>query len=58
MLKKKGLIHAIAECKDCNGRWEWFLTAQKLAAAHAKKTGHRVILELGYFVEYTAGNKR
>ena len=49
---KKGLIHAIADCVDCKKHWENYLTAQKLGAAHAKRAGHKVIVDLGYVVEY------
>ena len=49
---KKGLIHAIADCTVCGKHWEDYRTAQKKAAAHAAKTGHKVIIDLGYMVEY------
>ena len=51
---KKGLIHAIADCTVCGKHWEDYMTAQKLAAAHARRTGHKVIVDLGYVVEYGA----
>jgi hypothetical protein len=49
---KKSLIHAFAECNVCGKTWQNYLTAQKNAAAHARKTGHRVVVELGYSVWY------
>jgi len=51
-LHRKSLIHVIADCTVCGKHWENYLTAQKLAAAHARRTGHRVIAELGYVIEY------
>ena len=51
---KKELFHAIADCTVCGKRWENYLTAQKHAAEHARKTGHKVIVDLGYLVEYGA----
>lgn len=51
---QKGLIHAQAECLDCGKEWGWYLTAQKLAYAHARKTGHKVEVETGYSITYSA----
>ena len=52
MLTRKALIHAIADCTVCGKHWEDYMTVQKNAAAHAKRTGHRVIVDLGYVAEY------
>lgn len=52
MAFRKGLIHAIAECHVCGQRWEDWKTAQKLASAHHRKTGHTVRMDLGYAGEY------
>ena len=49
---KKSLIHFVADCKVCGERWEDYLTGQKQASEHARKTGHKVIADLGYVVEY------
>ena len=48
----RALIHAIADCVICGKHWEDYLTVQKLAYAHARKTGHKVIVDLGYVCEY------
>ena len=48
----KSLIHAIADCSDCKFVDEYYLTAQKSGRQHHLKTGHRVILDLGYYMEY------
>ena len=48
----RGLIHAVAHCMDCDKEYDNYLTAQKLARAHAKKLRHVVSLELGYAVTY------
>lgn len=53
---RKGLVQVIADCKTCGAHWENYLTAQKLAAAHVRKTGHKVILELAYAAEYQRPN--
>ena len=53
----KGLIHAIGECKVCDAHWEDYRTARQQAAKHAKKLGHRVIVDLGYVVEYEGVKK-
>jgi hypothetical protein len=50
---RKGLVHAIADCTVCGKHWENYLTAQKNAAQHTRKTGHKVIVDLGYSVDYT-----
>jgi len=49
---KKWLVHAILECVDCHKEWQDYLTAQKCASNHARKTGHTVKGDLGYSVEY------
>ena len=51
-VSRKALIHAIADCTVCGKHWEDYLTAQKKAATHAKRTGHKVIIDLGYVAEY------
>ena len=53
----KGLVHAIADCTVCGKHWEYYLTAQKLGKAHAKKTGHKVTVDLGYFCTYGKKSK-
>ena len=52
----KGLIHGIAECTVCGWREENYLVVQKRAPAHARTTGHRVMADLGYVVEYGSSN--
>lgn len=54
---RKALIHAIADCVVCGKHWEDYLTAQNRAAAHARRTGHKVMIDIGYVVEY-GGNAR
>jgi len=51
-VNRKALIHAIADCKVCGAHWDDYLTTQKLAAAHSRRTGHTVIADLGYTVQY------
>ncbi len=38
--RKKGLIHAVADCKTCGKHWSNYKTARKQAREHSKKTGH------------------
>jgi len=49
---KPQLIHAIGDCTVCGKHWENYITARNLARAHANKTGHKVILDLGYVAQY------
>lgn len=48
----KNLIHAIFHCTECPFSAEDYLSAQRLASDHAKKTGHYVSGETGYSVSY------
>ena len=57
MRVSKWLIHAIAECKDCDWRCEDYLNAQRLTREHAAKTGHTVAIDLGYAAEYSNAEK-
>jgi len=45
------LVHYIADCIDCEKRWEGLKDEGK-ARYHAKKTGHTVIWEKGYGGKY------
>lgn len=45
------LVHAVFECA-CGWSCQDYLTAQKKAADHARRTGHQVSGELGYAVVY------
>lgn len=49
---RKGLIHGIAYCTQCDWSEEDYLTVQRRAAQHARTTGHKVTADLGYIVEY------
>jgi len=48
LVRRKSLVHGIAECKVCAWRCEDYLTVQRKAADHARHKGHVVIVELGY----------
>jgi hypothetical protein len=52
IVRRKGLIHGIAHCTQCDWREQDYLTVQRKAAKHARSTGHKVTSELGYVVEY------
>jgi len=44
---KLSVIHVIANCRDCAWECADYLTAQSLAAKHAKKNRHTVSVEVG-----------
>jgi hypothetical protein len=48
----KALIHAVADCRNCDWRCEDYLTAQAEAEKHVADAQHTVTLELGYCAEY------
>ena len=50
---RKGLIHGIANCTECDWQCQDYLTVERQAAKHARITGHRVGAELGYAVTYS-----
>ena len=52
MKKTIGVVHIIAECKDCDWRTESHKNGQAIAAKHAKKYKHLVTVEIGIVVEY------
>ena len=45
--KSFGVVHAIAECEDCEWSSQMYKNAQANAARHAKAKGHRVHVEVG-----------
>lgn len=47
MKKDFGVVHAIAQCEDCNWRNEQYKNAQATASIHAKKHKHKVHVEIG-----------
>jgi hypothetical protein len=49
---RKSLVHGLAQCSDCSWCCEDYLTVQRKASQHAHEKGHRVVAELGYYVEY------
>ena len=52
MKKTIGVVHVIAECKECEWRTESYKNGQAIAAKHAKKYEHVVIVDVGLVVEY------
>ena len=52
MKTRKGLIHCIAVCSDCEERWEDWRTARDCAYQHAKRKGHKVMVEVGNSIVY------
>ena len=49
---KKGLIHAIASCYDCDFQEEDYQLAQVAGRKHYIKTGHTVCIETTYSQVY------
>jgi hypothetical protein len=52
MKTTRGITHRIATCFTCGKEWQNYKTARQLAYNHAKKTGHKVTIETGYFITY------
>jgi len=47
---RKAVVHAIANCLDCEWEAQDYLTAQRSARQHVQQTGHKVSMDLGYAV--------
>lgn len=54
---RKWIVHAIADCKECDYEDTDFRTAQRTARNHALKTGHEVHIETGYAQYYNEARK-
>jgi len=52
MKHEYGVVHGLAECKDCGWKTVSYKNAQAIAAIHAKKYHHKVVGELGISFEY------
>ena len=52
----RGVIHAIAWCRDCNWTEGDFIIALRRGRDHSKKTGHIVDVEVGRW--YVYGEKK
>jgi len=46
--RRPHLVHAFAECRDCEWRNGDRHEAVRKASEHHRKTGHEVIVETGY----------
>ena len=51
-IEKYGVIHQIADCQDCDKFNHDFNKARSWGYAHAKRTGHTVIVETGTAIQY------
>lgn len=47
MKKQFGVIHCVAECRNCDWRSENYKNAQACAARHAKAHKHKVTVDMG-----------
>lgn len=45
---KKGLVHCIAICSECDWREDGYRKAARAATNHVKKTGHLVNVDQGF----------
>ena len=54
----KSLIGFIAHCEQCEWGDEDYLSAQRRARDHVRRTGHTVQAEATYSVRYTAKGSR
>lgn len=52
LVSRKALVHGIANCMKCDWTCMDYNTVQRKAYQHARTTGHRVSVELGYAVTY------
>ena len=48
-----GVVHGLAECKDCDWKTDSYKNAQAIAKIHATKYNHRVFGELGIAFSYS-----
>ena len=55
---RKSLVHGIASCRNCGWECTNYLTVQRSARRHTKKTGHNVAMELGYHVTIAASDSK
>ena len=52
MKRYYGVVHAVAECQDCDWKTWSYKNAQAIAAIHAQKHCHKVVGELGISFGY------
>lgn len=53
-VRRKRLVHGIANCQNCDWTCEDYLTVQRAAAEHSRVNAHYVTMELGYHVDIYA----
>ena len=51
-----GMRKVIANCETCGKRWE-SINAQAVGAIHARKYGHRVVVEVVQYIIYEGKRK-
>jgi len=49
---RRGLVHCIARCKECDWYEEDYNAAKSEAKKHLRKTGHSVTVDEGVVTEY------
>jgi len=55
---KKWLGHGLTKCTVCDWREEDYLTVQRKARNHSQNYSHKVMVDLGFAVEYTNPSRR
>jgi len=58
MRVNKWLVHAIAQCADCNFEVSDYQLAQTMGRSHHIKTGHTVTVETGYCQKYESIDRK
>ena len=46
LTKSFGVVHGLVECEDCGWKSESYKNAQATAAIHARRYGHKVLVEI------------
>ncbi len=56
--REQGIIHAIAECRDCGWRSEDYQKAREIGRKHAKEFRHCVAVEIGWVILFDAREEK
>lgn len=51
----KHRVHVILRCMDCDWDTQDFIEGPKLASKHHNETGHHIVGEYGYAVDWRKG---
>lgn len=56
-IERLGTIYVIADCETCGWHCGDFMAAKRKGCDHAKKLGHRVVVETGNATIYRGGEQ-